>query len=141
MRRSFNLINTTDSLYSQVVPIQYPKAGEANSAGRIGVIAVDGGETRWFEIAGDSRNHYLARMEWAANSDEVVMQRLNRLQNTNELLLGNAATGQVSTILVDRDSAWVNTVNNDAPHAGGVRRSHGPRCWYGRRMAVLHRVA
>jgi dipeptidyl-peptidase-4 len=110
--RDFNLINTTDSLYSQVVPIQYPKAGEANSAGRIGVIAVDGGETRWFEIAGDSRNHYLARMEWAANSDEVVMQRLNRLQNTNELLLGNAATGQVSTILVDRDSAWVNTVNN-----------------------------
>ena len=109
--RDFNLINTTDSLYSQLVPIQYPKAGETNSASRIGVIGADGGETHWFEIAGDSRNHYLARMEWAANSDEVVMQRLNRLQNTNELLSGNAATGQVSTILVDRDSAWVNTVN------------------------------
>ena len=110
--RDFNLINTTDSLYSQLVPIQYPKAGETNSAGRIGVIAADGGETRWFEIAGDASNHYLARMEWAANSDEVVMQRLNRLQNSNELLLGNAATGRVSTILVDRDSAWVNTVND-----------------------------
>ncbi|NNG17941.1 MAG: S9 family peptidase, partial [Gemmatimonadales bacterium] len=119
--RNFNLINTTDSLYSQVIPIQYPKAGETNSDGRIGVIAADGGETRWFEIAGDPRNHYLARMEWAANSDEIVMQRLNRLQNTNELLLGNAATGQVSTILVDRDSAWVNTVNNFRWLADGER--------------------
>jgi dipeptidyl-peptidase-4 len=30
--RDFNLINFTDSLYSEVVPIQYPKAGEENSA-------------------------------------------------------------------------------------------------------------
>ena len=34
--RDFNLINNTDSLYSRVVPVQYPKAGEANSAARVG---------------------------------------------------------------------------------------------------------
>ncbi|HSM18353.1 MAG TPA: S9 family peptidase [Gemmatimonadales bacterium] len=110
--RDFNLINTTDSMYAQVTPIQYPKAGEVNSAGRIGVVPAAGGETRWFDVPGDPRNTYLARMEWAANSTEVVMQRLNRLQNTNELLLGDAATGRVSTILADRDSSWVETVDD-----------------------------
>src|SRR5918995_456288 len=34
--KDFNLINYTDSLYSRVMPIQYPKAGESNSAARVG---------------------------------------------------------------------------------------------------------
>ena len=69
--RNFNLINNTDSLYSQVIPVQYPKAGETNSAARVGVVSATGGATRWLEIEGDPRNHYIARMDWAASSDEV----------------------------------------------------------------------
>ncbi len=110
--RDFLLIDNTDSLYSFTIPIQYPKAGEQNSAARIGFVASDGGPTRWLEIAGDPRNHYLARMEWAESSDEVVIQRLNRLQNTNEVLLGDRRTGQVRPIFTERDSAWVD-VDND----------------------------
>lgn len=110
--RTFALINYTDSLYSQVQEIQYPKAGESNSAARIGVVPSTGGETLWFDIEGDPRNHYLARMDWAASSDEVSIQRLNRLQNTLELLLGDAATGEVETILIEKDSAWVEIVDN-----------------------------
>jgi dipeptidyl-peptidase-4 len=110
--RDFTLINYTDSLYPVVVPIQYPKAGESNSAARIGVVAAAGGDTRWLALEGDPRNHYPARMEWAANSDEVVVQRLNRLQNRLDLLLGNARTGAVSTILTEQDSAWVELVDD-----------------------------
>ncbi len=109
--RDFTLINTTDSLYSFTIPIQYPKAGEENSAARIGVVGSGGGPTRWLEIEGDPRNHYLARMDWAASSAEVVVQRLNRLQNTLEVLLGDARTGQIRPVLVERDSAWVDVVD------------------------------
>ena len=42
---------------------------------------------------GDPREHYIARMDWAAGSDEVILQRLNRLQNTDEVMLGDARTG------------------------------------------------
>ncbi len=110
--RDFNLIRNTDSLYSRLDPIQYPKAGEENSAARIGVVRATGGATTWLAFAGDPRNHYLARMDWAASSDEVIVQRLNRLQNTLELALGDARTGQVRTILVERDSAWVEVVDD-----------------------------
>ncbi|HEU5303744.1 MAG TPA: DPP IV N-terminal domain-containing protein, partial [Gemmatimonadales bacterium] len=109
--RDFNLVNNTDSLYSRVTPVQYPKVGEANSAARIGIVDIAGGPTRWLEIEGDPRNHYIARMDWAAGSDEVVLQRLNRLQNTNEVMLGEARTGRVRTILTDRDSTWVEVVD------------------------------
>ncbi len=110
--RDFNLINNTDSLYSRVIPVQYPKVGEENSAARVGVVPAAGGPVRWLEIAGDPREHYIPRMEWAASSDEVVLQRLNRLQNTNEVMIGDARTGAVRTVLTEHDSTWVDVVND-----------------------------
>jgi dipeptidyl-peptidase-4 len=110
--RNFDLINNTDSLYSRVIPVQYPKVGEENSAARIGVVPAAGGPTRWLDIPGDPREHYIPRMDWAAGSDEVILQRLNRLQNTDEVMLGNAGTGQVRTVLTERDSTWVDVVDD-----------------------------
>jgi dipeptidyl-peptidase-4 len=119
--RDFHLIRNTDSLYSQVVPIQYPKAGEENSAARIGVVSARGGATVWVDIEGDPRNNYLARMEWADNSDELIIQRLNRLQNTLQLLLATASTGQVRTVLTESDSTWVEVVDDLRWFDGGKR--------------------
>lgn len=110
--RDFLMINNTDSLYSFVIPIQYPKAGTTNSAVRAGVVDAAGGPTTWLELPGNPRDDYLPRMEWAAGSDELVLQRMNRLQNTNRLLLADAATGRVRQILVERDSAWLDVVND-----------------------------
>ena len=112
--KDYDLINDTDSLYSFVNPVQYPKAGSTNSAGRIGVVPAAGGETKWLGIDGDPRNQYLARMDWAGlgNSGELLIQRLNRRQNQIDVLLADARTGTVKTILVERDSAWLDVVND-----------------------------
>ena len=110
--RNYDLINDTDSLYSFVVPVQYPKAGTTNSGGRIGVVAATGGPTHWLDIPGDPRNQYLARMQWAASPREVVIERLNRLQNTNDVILADVETGQLRTILTERDSAWTEVVDD-----------------------------
>jgi len=112
--RNFNLIDDIDSLYSFVVPVQYPKAGTTNSAGRIGVVPATGGPTRWLAIDGDPRNQYLARMDWAGrnNSNELLIQRMNRRQNEIDVLLADARTGAVRTVLVERDSAWVDVVSD-----------------------------
>src|SRR5208282_2389913 len=89
----FTLINNTDWLYPVITKYPYPKAGQTNSAVRIAVVAVEGGSTRWMKTPGDPRNTYIARMDWAANSKELIIEHLNRLQNTNTLLLADAATG------------------------------------------------
>lgn len=105
--KEFQLINDTASLYPVITTFPYPKTGETNSAARVGVINASGGSTTWFDVPGDPRNNYLPRMEWAGNSDEVTIQQLNRLQNTNTLMSGDARTGKVRTILVEKDDAWV----------------------------------
>jgi dipeptidyl-peptidase 4 len=105
--KEFQLINDTASLYPVITSFPYPKTGETNSAARIGVVGSGGGETRWFNIPGDPRNHYLPRMEWADNPKEIVIQQLNRLQNTDTLMVGTVATGNVRTILTEKDEAWL----------------------------------
>ena len=105
--RDFLLINNTDSLYSFTIPVQYPKAGTTNSAARIGVVSASGGPTTWMQVPGDPRNNYLARMDWAANTTELIVQQLNRRQNQNTFWVANASTGAVRTLFVERDSAWI----------------------------------
>ncbi|MBC8030297.1 MAG: S9 family peptidase [Pyrinomonadaceae bacterium] len=105
--KEFVLVNNTAGLYPVITSFPYPKAGETNAAARVGVTRSTGGATRWFDVAGDPRNNYLPRMEWAASSDEVVIQQLNRLQNTNIVMLGDIRTGKVRPILTEKDDAWV----------------------------------
>ena len=108
----FQIINNTDSLYPRIISFPYPKAGQTNSAVRVGVVPASGGPTTWIATGSDTRNNYIPRMGWADNSEEIVIQQLNRLQNTNRLLLGNATTGAVDTILIERDEAWLDVVED-----------------------------
>ncbi len=110
--RDFLLLNTTDSLYSYTVPVQYPKAGGTNSAVRIGVVPAAGGPTRWIQVPGQPRDIYVARMEWAGTSDEIAFQHLNRLQNTLTVFLADRKTGRSRPVFTDRDSAWVDVVDD-----------------------------
>ena len=108
--RDFLLSDVTDSLYAFTIPVQYPKAGQTNSASRVGVVSATGGETRWMNIPGDPRNNYIARMDWVpakGGSKELVIQHLNRLQDTLHVMLADAQNGQVRTVFTEADSAWV----------------------------------
>ena len=103
----FLMINNTDSLYSFTIPVQYPKAGTTNSSARVGVVSSEGGPTTWISLPGDPRNTYAARMDWAANSTELIVQQLNRRQNQNTFWVATAANGAARTLFVERDSAWI----------------------------------
>jgi len=111
--KEMTLINNTSGLYPVVQTFPYPKAGETNSAARVGVVSANGGTTRWMEVPGDARNNYLPRMEWASNSEEVVIQQLNRRQDTNSVMLGDVRTGKVRPVLVEKDEAWVDIAWGD----------------------------
>ena len=105
--RNFLLIDNTDSLYSFTKPVEYPKAGEDPSACRVGVVNIASGATTWMNVPGDSRQHYIPRMEWADNSSELVLEQLNRKQNDAKIFLCNAATGEARSIYEETDKAWI----------------------------------
>ena len=39
--RDYYMLNTTDSVYSRVIPVEYPKVGEPPSPVRIGIVNVE----------------------------------------------------------------------------------------------------
>jgi dipeptidyl-peptidase-4 len=118
----YYLINNTDSLYPKITTIQYPVAGQTNSAARVGVVSVVGGNTHWLAVPGDPRNNYIARMDWAGNSNEILLLQLNRRQNVLNVMIGDRLTGVVRTILAEKDDAWVD-IDIDEVHwlEGGKR--------------------
>lgn len=109
---TFYLINNIDSIYSKPIPLPYPKVGNTLSAVKIGVVSSDGGQTKWFDFPGDPRNNYLARMEFIPNSQEVMVQQLNRRQNTNTVWTANIQTMATSKILVEEDEAFLDIHDN-----------------------------
>jgi dipeptidyl-peptidase-4 len=107
---TFKLIDDTDSLYPIVTPIQYPKVGTPNSAVRAGVVSATGGPVTWLDLPGDPRDNYVPWMDWAGPT-EILVQRMNRLQNANHLLVADAATGRARSLFTETDSAWVDVVD------------------------------
>ena len=115
----YSLVNYTNGLYPQILKYPYPKPGQTNSAVRVGVVSAKGGSTHWVKAPGDPRNIYIPRMEWSGNR-ELILQTLNRLQNTNDVLLANSETGEVRRMFRDQDSTWVE-VNNQMRWVEGGR--------------------
>ena len=110
--RDYLMLNTTDSIYSHVVPVEYPKVGESPSPTRIGIVSVSGSReavppTTWLNIPGDSQQHYLIRMEWLPAASSVIVQQLNRKQNESKLFICNPATQSVTSIYTETDKAWI----------------------------------
>jgi len=108
--RDYYMLNTTDSVYSKVIPVEYPKVGEPPSPARIGVVNITTAQTKWMGVPGDPAQHYIIRMEWSAPG-EIILQQLNRKQNESKVMLCNATTGAAKTILSESDEAWVATLN------------------------------
>jgi dipeptidyl-peptidase-4 len=111
--KSYLMLNTTDSIYPFVKPVEYPVAGEPPSPFKIGVINADGGQTRWMEIPTDPvLQSYVPRMEWADNNTELIIQHLNRQQNQSNILLCDAVTGKSNSIHQENDTAWIDVHAN-----------------------------
>jgi len=106
--KDYDMLNTTDSIYPRVIPVEYPVAGEAPSLYKIGVVDISNGTINWMNIPTDpALRSYVPRMEWAANSNELIIQHLNRHQNESQLMLCNISSGAVNTIYTEKDSAWI----------------------------------
>lgn len=107
----FYILNNTEGMYPRLNRFKYPKTGQKNSSVRVGVANVADGNIQWMGIPEDPTGHYLARMMWTPDARELLVQQLNRRQNTLKVWQADAATGEAHEILAERDGAWVDVVD------------------------------
>jgi dipeptidyl-peptidase 4 len=124
----YTLINDTNAPYPTTFHYRYPHPGGTNAAVRVGVVSAQGGPTQWIDIPGDPRNQYIPRMDWIGDSNELILENLNRLQNTNRVLIANAGSGQTRLLFEDKDPAWVEVMPEfqwlSAPGSAGSSAPH-----------------
>lgn len=103
--------------YPVEMQVPYPLAGTTNSAVRAGVVNADGkGSMKWMDVPGDPRQNYIARMQWA-DAKTLLIQQLNRLENTDNYLLADASSGAVHQMWRDHDDAFITIGFGGLPEA------------------------
>ena len=105
--KKFTMINNTDSIYPDVIPIEYPKVGEEPSVCKVGVVTIADAKTTWMKIPGVANQNYIVRMEFIPYTNNLLLQQLNRKQNQSSLYVAEAANGNSKLINKETDIAWI----------------------------------
>jgi dipeptidyl-peptidase-4 len=90
----------------------YPRPGKDNVKVRLGVASVAGGDTVWINWDHE-RYPYLTSVRWDKHGP-LTLAVQTRDQHELVLLEADTASGRTTTLLTERDTAWV-SVRQDVP--------------------------
>jgi dipeptidyl-peptidase-4 len=88
-------------------PQRFPQAGTPNSNVRLGVVAVSGGPTEWFDL-GEPPDGLLARVTWMPDASALAVHRLTRVQDRLDVLLFDLSTGRSRILVTESAKTWIN---------------------------------
>lgn len=103
---TFYMINTTDSVYSEPIPLQYPKAGFDPSSAKVGIVDTKTSEVKWIPMPGDPVQHYLPAMQWL-DEDLLLIQQMNRKQNELNIFTYKSSTSTLKKVYTETEDTWV----------------------------------
>ena len=132
--KDYYMLNTTESTYSEVVPVEYPTVGQNPSKARIGIINLETAKTTWLNLPGDPQQNYLPRTEWRS-PNEIFVEQMNRAQNEARIFNCNPATGDAKLVFSEKDEAWIEMFS-----FGGSERAldfHHPLVWLNNKKEFL----
>ncbi len=95
-----------DPSYPEVQQNRFARVGGQIEKLRIGVVNIDGEQLTWLPVECPEEGIYLGQVEWAGNSQEVLVERFSRFRDKRDFLLIGVG-GDVKTIFSENDKAWV----------------------------------
>ncbi len=110
--RNFLMINNTDSIYAFNIPVEYPKVGQDPSACKIGVVDIATANTKWVAVPGSEIQNYIPRMDWVPNSNNIILQQLNREQNVSTIYLADISKNSINPVYKETDQSWIDAIES-----------------------------
>ena len=95
-----------DPSYPEVRQHRFARVGGSIEKLRIGVVDADGKNQQWLPVECPKEGMYLGQVEWAGNSNEVLVEKFSRFRDRRDFLLVTAS-GSVTTIYSETNDAWV----------------------------------
>jgi len=103
---TFYMINNTDSIYSEPIPLQYPKVGREPSGAKLGLINLKSSKVEWIPIPGNEKENYIPGMQWV-NDDLMLIQQMNRHQNQLIVWSYQPSTKILKKVYTEIEDTWV----------------------------------
>jgi len=116
---------------ARMVRQRYPAAGTANAKVELKIVALE--TSKLLDVALPQTDGYLARVNWLPDSKAVAIQWQSRAQKRLDLLKANAASGEISTLLTETSSSWVE-LNDDLRFL----KTQSAFIWSSRRSGFKH---
>lgn len=104
--RKRSVLIPADPSYPQVEKHRFARVGEVIPKLRIGVVDRDGNEVRWLPIESPPEGFYLGQVQWAGNSNEVVIETLSRFRDRREFILVNLEDQTTRSLFSETNRAW-----------------------------------
>lgn len=104
--RQRSVLLPSDPSYPEVQQNRFARVGGDIEKLRIGVVNADGEQLNWLPIECPAEGMYLGQVEWAGNSEEVLVEKFSRFRDKRDFLLINKS-GAIRTIFSETNDAWV----------------------------------
>lgn len=104
--KEFSMAMYNTGLYPSNYSYKYPKAGEENSKVSIHVYDLTANKSIAVQV-GENTDQYIPRVMWTKKLNTLAFLRLNRLQNTIELVLANANDGTSKVIYTETSDTYL----------------------------------
>lgn len=95
-----------DPSYPEVQQHRFARVGGSIEKLRVGVVDADGKNLTWLPVECPEEGMYRGQVEWAGNSDEVLVEKFSRFRDRRDFLLVTVG-GSVTTIYSETNDAWV----------------------------------
>ncbi|MCM2369788.1 S9 family peptidase [Aporhodopirellula aestuarii] len=109
------MLSTDDPSYPSVQNRRFARVGEKITELRVGVVNSDGTNLQWLPIESPPEGFYLGQVEWAGNSEEILVEKMSRFRDVHEFLLAKT-DGEIKQIYYEKDDAWA--VGSQAKNVG-----------------------
>ena len=100
------VLDPSDPSYPGSHNRRFARVGETIAKLRVGVIDREGKTTQWLPVEAPPEGFYFGQIDWAGNSQEVLVEKLSRFRDQREFLLANVDTGKLQRIYHESNDAW-----------------------------------
>jgi len=94
-----------DPSYPSIQNNRFARVGEELEKLRVGVVDSEGKNVQWLPIESPKEGFYLGQVNWAGNSDEVLVETFSRFRDQRDFFLAQT-NGDVKQIFHESNDAW-----------------------------------
>lgn len=100
-----------DAVYPEYQTFKYPKVGQNNSEISVHLYDIESDSNKELNV-GNLTEMYIPRVKWTHDADKVCIFKLNRHQNHLQLILVDAKTDLIETLLEEKNEYYIDITDD-----------------------------